>query len=495
MRLTGYKKKMIAVAIILCFGFAACSPKEKEANKKQEQEAQITESAQEQAGAAEKGGNAGSVANGEQAGNAGDAEPDGAGTGDAGSDLPEMQLIAKGDFNGDGTEDSLSTKRIGEFGITKGLYVDFQSGAGEQVSVVPEAITISCFSESKTEFKITCGNLSLGTTTLAEEPAYGLLGKYLEKTLGMKKDGDRYDIEVVCNEVSVIAADNHKGSAILFKATLAVEEKLLDVTWTREYSLGNGKWMLTSVELPLWNITGNDTGWETTRAEWSEMEKRNLYMGYLDESDTYQNVDSKQDFDGDGTLDRIWRDLSDGESYSVHFGNGEKLLITDKFNGSHIECTVLQLTEEITVFWFLEAGMSTGGDWAKLYLFQQTEDGLVPMELPDGPTLRAEAVADREIAFYWNGQEPVGTLNLDSVDCFARLTTKKWLEDYTEEESGAYVFGLTGYDTCSLTEGSVPGRGAIRWNTYIGDKWGKAIFSWVTEYSGDSWKITEVFLP
>lgn len=489
------KKKVIAVAIILCFGLVACSPKEKDADKKQEQDVQITKEPQEQVGTAEMGGNAGSVASGEQAGSAGEAESDATGTGDAGSELPEMQLVAKRDFNGDGTEDSLSTKRIGELGITKGLYVDFRSESGEFSSEVPEQITISCFQESNTEFEITCGNLSLGITTLAEEPAYGVLGKYLEKTLGMRKDGNRYDIDVSCDEVSFIDADNHKGSAILFKGILAVEEKLLDVTWTREYSLANGKWMLTSVELPLWNITGTTAGWETTRAEWSEMVKRNLYMGYLDESDTYQNVDSKQDFDGDGTLDRIWRDLSDGESYSVHFGNGEKLLITDKFNGSHVECKVLHLTEEIMAFWFLEAGMSTGGDWAKLYLFQQTQDGLVPMELPQGPTLRAEAVADREIAFYWNGQEPVGTLSLDSIECFSRLTTEEWLEDYTEEENGAYVFGLTGYDTCSLTEGSVPERGAIRWNAYIGDKWGAATFSWVTEYSGNAWEITEVFLP
>lgn len=494
MRVRNCKKKAIVAAMVLCLGLAACSPKEKEADKKQEQEVQITEAVQEQGGTTEKSETAGNVMSGEPVGSTDAAESDVTGFDAVDTGIQGMQLIAKGDFNGDGTEDSLCTKKIGEAGLTKGLYVNLQTESGELSSEVPETITISCFQESKTEFEIACGKLSLGTTTLAEEPAYGVLGKYLEKTLGMKKDGDRYDIEVTRDDVSVIEADNHNGAALLFNGTLTVEEKLLEVAWTLEYSPGNGTWMFTSVELPLWNITGTTAGWETTRAEWSEMVKRNLYRGYLDESACYQDVNSKQDFDGDGTLDRIWRDLSDGESYFVHFGNGEKLLIADDFNGIHIECEILSMSEDKTAFWFKEAGMSTGGDWAKLRLYERTEAGLVPMELPEGPTLRAEAVTEREIAFYWKEQEPVGTFSLDSVECFAGLTMEEWLEDYTEEENGAYIFRLNEYDTCSLTEGSVPERGAIEWKLYVGDKWGCVTFAWITEYVDDTWQVTKAFL-
>ncbi len=475
MKLKKYGKKMIVPVFILCVALAACSQREKEADK--QQEAQTTEAVQE---------------NSENAENAGTVGP--AGSSDAaGSETQGMIPVAKADFNGDGAEDSVYVKKIGESGMTKGLYVNLQGESEDLFFEVPEKITISCYQESKTEFEIVCGNLSLGTTTLAEEPAYGVLGKYMEKTLGMKKDGDRYDIEVNRDDFSLIDADNHNGSAFLCKGSLTVEEKLLDVVWTLEYSLG--KWMLTSVELPLWNITGTTTGWETTRAEWSEMVKRNLYIGYLDESDSFQEVNSKQDFDGDGTIDRIWRDLSDGESYTVHFGNGEKFLITDDFNGSHIECEVWPMTEDKTAFWFLEAGMSTGGDWAKLHLFEQTEAGLVRMELPEGPTLRAEAATEREIAFYWKEQEPVGTLSLDSVDYFVGLTTEEWLDEYTSKENGAYIFRLTGYNTCSMMDGSVDERKAIRWNAYIGDKWGCVTFSWVTEYIDEAWETTDVFLP
>ncbi len=465
MRLQKYRKRMFIGTVVCCLALAACASGEQEVNKPQNTEVNRQEEVPEPTGTA----------------------------GDKEGVEPVWIPVAKIDLTGDGVDESVFAGEVMESGEYKGLYATGQSESGEVALVVPEKITILCHQESKTEFDISCSNISLGRTTLAEEPAYGVLGKYLEKTLGMKKSGDLYEIDVNCDTYSIIEAENHKGSAFLFKGTLPVEEKLLEVSWTLEYSLD--KWMVTSVELPLWNITGTNTGWETTRGEWLEMVKRNRYMGYLDESADFQDVNSKQDFDGDGTLDRIWRDLSDGESYSIHFGNGEELLITDDFNGTHIDCVVWPMTEDKTAFWFREGGMSTGGDWCKLYLFEQTEDGLIPMELPVGPDLRAEAASEREIAFYWKEQETVGTLNLDSVSCFAEDSTEEWLEQHTEEENGTHIFRLYGYDTCSMTEGSVPERGAIRWNAYSGDKWGKATFSWVTEYVDEAWEITDVFLP
>lgn len=470
MRGRNCKKKCFGLAMVLCLGLAACSQNEKEAEKQQEQEVQITEGVQENVGSA---GNSGSI------GNHGTSEMSG------------MVTVTKADFNGDGTEDSVCRKKLGEAGMSKEMYVNFQNESEESFFEVPQTITVSCYQESQTEFEIACGNLSLGTTTLAEEPAYGILGKYLEKTLGMRKEGNRYDIEVISDNISIIDAENHNGSALLLTGSLAVEEKLLDVTWTLEYSLG--MWMISSVELPLWNITGITTGWETTRAEWSEMVKRNRYVGYLDESACYQEVHSKQDFDGDGTLDRIWRDLSEGESYSIHFGNGETFLITDDFNGSHIECEVWPMSEDKNAFWFLEAGMSTGGDWAELHLFEQTEEGLVRMELPEAPAMKAEAVSEREISFTWENQE-IGTLHLDEISCFADLSVEEWLERYTTEENGAYVLRLYGYDTCHRMAGMVPGRETIQWNTSLGDKWGSVTFTWVTEYADAAWHTTGVFI-
>lgn len=466
MSLQKYRKRMFMGAVALCLALAACASEEQEVNKSQDTKVQSSETLQETI--PELTGTAGKEEEGE----------------------PVWIPVAKADLTGDGVEDSVFAGEVSESGEYKGIYATVQSQSGDVSLEVPEKITILCHQESKTEFDISCSNISLGRTTLAEEPAYGVLGKYLEKTLGMKKSGDLYEIDVNCDIFSLIEAENHKGSAFLCKGILPVEETLLNVSWTLEYSLD--QWMITSVELPLWNITGTNTGWETTRGEWSEMVKRNRYRGYLDESPSFQDVNSMQDFDGDGTLDRIWRDLSDGESYSIHFGNGEELLITDDFNGTYIECEVWQIAKDKAVFWFRECGMSTGGDWCKLYLYEQTEAGLVPMELPKGPDLKAEAVSEREIAFYRREQEQVGILNLDSVMCFAEDSTEEWLSRYTEEENGSYSFLLDEYVTCFMTEGSVPERGAIQWNDYLGDKWEKATFSWVTEYNDGAWVITDV---
>lgn len=462
MKLKKYRKKMMLLSFFFCAAMVACSKGEKKTDTQQNTEQTITEAVTKL-------------------------------TGNAVKEEPKVPvLLAKTDMTGDGIDDSVCVKELDEAGRMKGLYVTWQNDSGELSLEVPEYITITCSTESTTEFRISCDNLSLGTTRLAEEPAYGTLGPYLEKTIGMKKYGNLYKIDVYCDEVSLTEAENHNGTAFLFKGKIDMEEQELDVTWTLEYSLG--EWLVTSVELPLWNISGTTTGWETARAKWSEMVKRNRYVGYLDEAAYYQDIKSVQDYDGDGMEDRIWRDLSDGESYTIRFGNGEECLITDDFNGSYLDCQLLHLTEEKTVAWFREAGMSTGGDWMKLYLFERTEEGLKHMELPVGPALRVEKVSEREIAFYWGEQEPVGTLALDSVSAFADLTTDEWLEQYISKENGESIFRLYGYDKCFMMDGSVPERKAIQWHTDIGDKWGKATFAWVTEYIDGAWQVTDVSL-
>ncbi len=479
MRFRNLKKKLVINAVLLCLGLAACSQKEKETDKQSEQEAQITEVAQENTEDAGTVGSGGQADNVESGGQSGSSDT-------AGSEIPGMMLIAKADFNGDGVVDSISTKKIGELGMTKGLYVNLQNESGDISMEVPEKITISCIQESKTEFDVACGNLSLGTTTLAEEPAYGALGKYLEKTMGMKKSGDIYTLDVNCDNVSLVAADNHKGSALLCKGSLTVEEQLLEVTWTLEYSLG--EWLVTSVEMPVWNSSETKPGWKRARAEWSEMLKKNRYVGYLDESVCYQSIKSVQDFDGDGILDRIWRDLSDGESYTIHFGNGEEFLITDEFNGDWINCYVWQMTEDMTMFWFQECGSGTGGGWTKLYLFKQTGAGLIPVELPEGPTLRAEVDSERKIAFYWEEHGKVDTLYLDEISSFAELTAEEWLECYTSEENGVHLLNLSWYDECYMMGES------IQWRTRVGNKWKVITFAWDTKYVDGVWQITNVFI-
>ncbi len=483
MSLRNFGKIVIVAVMVLGLGLAACSQKEKEADKHLEPETQITEAVQGNTGEAGNVGVVENVGNGENTGNGENGE----------SEKQGKTVLAKADLTGDGAEDTVWVEEADETGLMRGLYLTWQDESEEKSLKVPEYIEICCYTKRSTEIKVSCEQFSLGTTTLEKKPVSGTTGAYLENTFGARNDGNEYRITVNADEFSLIDADNHNGAAFGCRGKLCVEEKEVEVVWTVEYSLG--QFLITSVELPLWNISGTDTGWENARAEWPERQKRKRYIGYLDESDCFKEVNSKQDFDGDGSVDRIWRDITEnGESYSIRFGNGEEFLITDNIIGESISCNLLKLSEDKSAFLFEDSGSGTGGIYTQSYLFEQTESGLKPMELPEGPALKTEAVSEREICVAWEGDNKIATyyFSLDSVGIFLNYSTEEWLEEYTSEEEGARILKLNGYDSCSITEGSVPEREAVRWKLNLGDKWGGIPFFWVTEYIDGTWCITDV---
>ena len=471
-KMKGYKRKALMLACILFLALFGCSGKEKD--KKQDGETKITESAPETTGVVEQPGNSEGIGIVQNAGNVD-------GTGD--DETVGITVLAKADFNGDGVEDSICAEEVDKSGLMKELCLILKDESGETSVKVPEAITVTCYQESGTEFQISCDGLDLGTTTLDEKPAYGVLSEYLEKTMGMSKSGDSYKFIISGSEFSMADAECHGGTAVWCRGKFYVEGKEYAASWTQEYSLG--EWVLTSMELPMWNVNGPNTGWGLGRGEMSKNVKKHRYVGYLDEANFYQDMDM-EDFDGDGILDRIWKDCTDSESYTIHFGNGKTLEIIDSAVGDWIDWYVWPMTEETTVFWVRESGMSTGGDWMILRLFEQTENGLVPMELPEGPTLTAKAVSERKIAFYWEGQEPVVTLYLDEIYSFADLTVEEWLERHTEQENGEHVLRLW-HDAAIMMEES------IQWRTYVGDNYGDMIIAWNTKYVDGDWETTAVY--
>ena len=461
-----YRKKILLFGFVLCLVMAACSKKDKQQDKQpdkpqdkqQEAELQITEAVSEVVSEV--------IGNDEPQGN-----------------TESVEILAKADFNGDGIEDSVCAKKTTPSGMMQELYLELTTEEGAVSVKVPESVTITCHQESGTEFQISCDGFSLGKTTLDEKPAS--VWEYLKETMGMTYNGDSYEFTIYGDQFSMADAECHSGSAIWCRGYFSVEGKELGATWTLEYSLG--EWILTSIDLPIWNLNGTNTGWGLGQGALPTMAIRNRYFGYLDESSCYQGFQTLQDYDGDGTLDRIWKDRSDKVSYTIHFGNGEKLLLIEDAAGDWFDCYVRKLTEDTTVLWCRESGMSTGGDWTKLQLFKQTDEGLVPMELPEGPTLTVEAVSERTIAFYWNGQR-VDSLCLDEIYSFAELTVEEWLENYTTEENGAHVLSLQYYRNAIEME-----DGGYLWETIIGDKWGGITFAWNTRYTDGAWEITAVY--
>ena len=485
-KLRGYKRKALMLACILCLALSGCSGKEK--NKKQDNETKLTEAAPEATGTVENAGNAENAGNDETVGNegaVGNGETDSSGSNMnvTGSELQGMTILAKADFNGDGADDYICAKEVDKSGLMQDMRLVISDDAGDISLKVPHTVTVTCYQESGTEFSVSCGGLNLGTTTLDEKPAYGTLGSYLEKTMGMEKEGNAYRYTIIGSEFSMQDAECHGGAAIWCRGRFYVEGKEYAASWTWEYSLG--KWVLTSMELPMWNVNGPNTGWGLGRGEMLETEKKRRYVGYLDEAFCYRDKNILEDFDGDGTLDRIWKDRTDSESYTIHFGNGEKLLITDNIVGDWCDWEVWQANEETTMFFFWEYGTGTGGVWTILHLFMQTEDGLVPMELPEGPTLTAEAVSERQVALYRN-EEKVATFHLDESYNFQNLGAEVWLECYTTEENGVHVLKVSSYDEFYFMDDR------IQWRTYMGERWDAFCLAWDTRYVDGAWEITDV---
>ncbi|MBE5930395.1 MAG: hypothetical protein E7268_04930 [Lachnospiraceae bacterium] len=479
-KMKGYKSIALMLSCVLCLALSGCSGKEKD--KMQDTETRLTEAAPEVTGAVENAGNAEDAGN---AGTVGNGEADGSGinTNVTGSELQEMTILAKADFNGDGVDDYICAKEVDKSGLMQDMRMVIKDDSEDISLQVPQTVTITCYQESGTEFTVSCNGLDLGTTTLDEKPAYGTLGHYLETTMGMEKEGNAYRYTISGSEFSLLDAECHGGYAIWCRGKFYVEGKEYAASWTQEYSLG--KWVLTSMELPMWNVNGPNTGWGLGKGEMTETEKERCYVGYLDEAFCYRDKDILEDFDGDGTLDRIFRDRSDNVSYTIHFGNGKELLITDDAIGDWINWYVWQANEETTMFLFQESGSGTGGGWTILHLYMQTEDGLVPMELPEGPTLIAEVVSERQIALYRN-EEKVATFHLDEGYTFRDLSVEEWLEWYTTEESGAHVLQISSYDEFHIMDDR------IQWRTHMGDRWGAFCLAWDTKYVDGAWEIIDV---
>lgn len=117
------------------------------------------------------------------------------------------------------------------------------------------------------------------------------------------------------------------------------------------------------------------------------------YTGYLDECFQWSKICRDQfvgqDYDGDGLIDRVWRDNIEDwavANYRIEFGNGDVLQI-DNMGGGEPQVRSVDLagdgTPEILVT--LEYGYSTDPTvYGSMALFEKTPEGYVQMELPGG---------------------------------------------------------------------------------------------------------------
>jgi len=231
------------------------------------------------------------------------------------------------------------------------------------------------------------------------------------------------------------------------------------------------------------------------------------YTGYLDIHPVYAEENPRQDFDGDGQLDRVYKqyDEEDGTSLYVHFYNGKELLLTSSAWGVWFHTTSCDVTGDgVNEIVFCQESMSTGGLYMTLSIFQQIKDEWVQMEIPfchsddaeknltDGMELYLPLMLTKaddhqiilnqpdtgfETTIYPDYDEETGW---DEMEHF-NISDEPALEDYRASEY-------------SIVDIAGSNQKAIQMVSYLGDKWVVAPVFWTIVYQDYSWTISKIGL-
>ena len=247
---------------------------------------------------------------------------------------------------------------------------------------------------------------------------------------------------------------------------------------------------------------------ETLESDYLKGVLNNEYTGYLDTHPTYGRNNPKLDYDGDGLLDRIYKvyDSNNGHSFYMYFGNGEKLLLSDRDWCMSFKTEATDLTGDgVNEIIFIQASPSTGADNLYVYIYTLNEDGIYKqVKMPyyensyheefDGrlylPLLK-EKVNDTKLRIYQPdcGYQGYITTRRDSYDDGSTYDDMEHL--YFEESEGEVDDYYA--SSMSLTETEETGRKALLLRSYLGDKWCIKSVVWKLEYLEGEWKITNVY--
>ncbi|HKM00098.1 MAG TPA: SH3 domain-containing protein [Mobilitalea sp.] len=247
---------------------------------------------------------------------------------------------------------------------------------------------------------------------------------------------------------------------------------------------------------------------ETLESDYLKDVLSNEYTGYLDTHPTYGRNNRKLDYDGDGLLDRIYKvyDSNNGHSFYMYFGNGEKLLLSNRDWCISFKTEAADLTGDgVNEIIFIQGSPSTGPDNLYVYIYTSNENGKYEqVKMPyyensyheefDGRLylpLLMEKVNDAKLRIYQPdcGYQGYISTRRDSYDDGSTYDEMEHL--YFDESEGEVI------DYCassmSLIETEDTGRKALLMLSYLGDKWCIKSVVWKLEYLEGEWKITNVY--
>ncbi len=233
------------------------------------------------------------------------------------------------------------------------------------------------------------------------------------------------------------------------------------------------------------------------------------YTGYLDIHPRYAEGNPRADYDGDGLLDRVYRQYdSDTQeaSFYLYFGSGTKLLLTDAGQGIFFKTETAELTGDGEKEILFEQ-FSTSTKCVNLYLSVYTKkNGIYErMEIPyygepdvngrvDGmlylPLIMKKA-GDSRVSVYQpdSGYETLITTEIYTYDSGETDNEMEHLY-YPNTEGILQSYQASEMQLADTGEGN---KKAFLLRSYLGDKWCAKSVSWKLEYNEGQWKITDMY--
>jgi hypothetical protein len=249
--------------------------------------------------------------------------------------------------------------------------------------------------------------------------------------------------------------------------------------------------------------------------EWEEFlktdeEKFYDYTGYLDMNSKFMNDNPKKDYDGDGILDRVYKEYHDDtgtDIVTMQFGNGTKLQLSDTTLGIFFKTESADLTGDgENEILFEQYGMGTGGTYLYLSIFTLDGGSYVrmanPYEQMDAGSPNSGGMFSIPLELEQLDDTTVG---IYQPDCGyqGQITTKEMLDedgsivndiDHLYFQDMKDTVSTYGVSSVQLVEGD-KNQSTLLFQSKLGDKWVIYYVYWKLKYIDSEWKITNVYQP
>lgn len=233
------------------------------------------------------------------------------------------------------------------------------------------------------------------------------------------------------------------------------------------------------------------------------------YTGYLDVHPYSAEDNPMYDYDGDGLVDRIYKQydsISGNSTFYLRFSNGSELILADTNLGIGYKTEVADITGDgVNEILFEQFSISTKCQNLHITVFTLRNGSYEPMDIP----YYGDASVADEVGWMLYLPITVTKINPGMVSIYQPdsgyqgfITTQIYTyengETYDEMDHLSFpdsdgIIQNIQISEMRLIDTGDPGRKALLLRSYLGDKWcGKSV-DWKLEYLEAKWQITELY--